>query len=74
MRPAPSPTPRWPREPVSTRRNGRRAASHDEGEHENEERWLLTFVPPAEREAVAADQGASAAAAAGAEPDAALAA
>ncbi len=35
---------------------------------------LLTFVPPAEREAVAADQGSPAAAAAGAEPDAALAA
>jgi chemotaxis protein MotA len=35
---------------------------------------LLTFVPPAEREAIAAGQGASAADAAGAEPDAALAA
>jgi len=29
---------------VSTRRNGRRAASHDEEEHENEERWLLTYA------------------------------
>jgi len=35
---------------------------------------LLTFVPPAERDAVAADKGAPAADAAGAEPDAALAA
>ncbi len=35
---------------------------------------LLTFVPPAEREAIAADKGAPAADAAGAEPDAALAA
>jgi chemotaxis protein MotA len=35
---------------------------------------LLTFVPPSEREATAADQNAPAAAAAGAEPDAALAA
>ena len=35
---------------------------------------LLTFVPPTEREAVASDKGASAADAAGAEPDAALAA
>jgi chemotaxis protein MotB len=29
---------------VSTRRNGRRAASHDEEEHESEERWLLTYA------------------------------
>ena len=29
---------------MSTRRNGRRAASHDDGEHENEERWLLTYA------------------------------
>jgi chemotaxis protein MotA len=35
---------------------------------------LLTFVPPSEREAIAAGQGAPAAAADGAEPDAALAA
>jgi chemotaxis protein MotB len=29
---------------VSTRRHGRRAASHDDEEHENEERWLLTYA------------------------------
>lgn len=29
---------------MSTRRNGRRATSHDDEEHENEERWLLTYA------------------------------
>lgn len=42
---APSPTRRWPPEPVSAPRRGRRRhAGHDEVEHDNEERWLLTYA------------------------------
>ncbi len=29
---------------MSSRRGGRRRSSHHEGEHENEERWLLTYA------------------------------
>ncbi len=42
---APSLTRRWPREPVASARHGRgRHVEHDEEEHENEERWLLTYA------------------------------
>src|SRR3954466_11212801 len=32
------------REAMSSRRHGRRSSHHEEAEHENEERWLLTYA------------------------------
>jgi chemotaxis protein MotB len=44
MRPRSRPPPARPRDAVSARRGSRRRSSHHVAEHENEERWLLTYA------------------------------